>query len=64
MLAKICSGATIGLQAVPIEVEVDVASRGLPTLNIVGLPDKAVSEAKERVRSALINSHSITRLTE
>jgi magnesium chelatase family protein len=58
MLAKIISGATIGLDAVPIEVETDVASRGLPTLNIVGLPGKAVQEAKERVRSALQNSGS------
>lgn len=56
MLAKITSGATVGLEAVPIEVEVDVASRGLPTLSIVGLADKAVQEAKERVRAALQNS--------
>src|SRR3989344_1730684 len=56
MLAKITSAATAGLAAVPIEVEVDVASRGLPSLSIVGLPDKAVEEAKERVRAALHNS--------
>lgn len=46
----------LGLDVVPIEVEVDVASRGLPSLSIVGLPDKAVQESRERVRSALINS--------
>ncbi|MFH0864096.1 MAG: YifB family Mg chelatase-like AAA ATPase [Candidatus Gottesmanbacteria bacterium] len=56
MLAKVFSGATVGLESVPIEVEVDVASQGLPSLTIVGLPDKAVEEAKERVRSAIKNS--------
>lgn len=56
MLAKILSGATIGLDSIPIEVEVDVASQGLPSFTIVGLPNKAVEEAKERVRAALKNS--------
>lgn len=56
MLAKIFSGATVGLEPTLIDVEVDVASQGLPTLNIVGLPDKAVEESKERVRSAIKNS--------
>lgn len=56
MLAKVFSGAVVGLEAVPIEVEVDIASQGLPAFNIVGLPDKAVEEAKERVRSAIKNS--------
>lgn len=56
MLAKITSAAIMGLEAVAIDVEVDVASRGLPSLSIVGLPDKAVEEAKDRVRSALHNS--------
>lgn len=46
----------MGLEAVPVEVEIDVASQGFPAFNIVGLPDKAVEEAKERVRSALKNS--------
>jgi magnesium chelatase family protein len=55
MLAKVISGATIGLDSVPIEVEVDIASQGLPAFNIVGLPDKAVEESKERVRAALKN---------
>ena len=55
MLAKVISGATVGLDSVPIEVEVDIASQGLPAFNIVGLPDKAVEESKERVRSALKN---------
>lgn len=56
MLAKVFSAAVIGLTAVPIEVEIDIASQGLPSFTIVGLPDKAVEEAKERVRSALRNS--------
>lgn len=56
MLAKVFSGAIVGLEAVPVEVEVDIAAQGLPSFQIVGLPDKAVEEAKERVRSALKNS--------
>jgi magnesium chelatase family protein len=56
MLAKVFSGATVGLNPVPVEVEVDVASRGLPSLTIVGLPNKAIEEAKERVRSAIKNT--------
>lgn len=56
MLAKVFSSAIVGLDAVPIEVEVDIASQGLPSFTIVGLPDKAVEEAKERVRSAIRNS--------
>ncbi|MBI2442855.1 MAG: YifB family Mg chelatase-like AAA ATPase [Candidatus Levybacteria bacterium] len=56
MLAKVFSGAIVGLDSVPIEVEVDIASQGLPSFTIVGLPDKAVEEAKERVRSAIRNS--------
>lgn len=56
MLAKVLSAAVVGLDAVPIEVEVDIASQGLPSFTIVGLPDKSVEEAKERVRSAIKNS--------
>lgn len=56
MLAKIYSGATVGLEAVLVDVEVDVAAQGLPSITIVGLASKAVDEAKERVRSALKNS--------
>lgn len=50
------SSAVLGLEAVPVEVEVDIASQGLPSFTIVGLPDKAVEEAKERVRSAIKNT--------
>lgn len=56
MLAKVYSGSVIGLEAVPITVEVDIASQGLPSFTIVGLPDKAVEESKERVRAALKNT--------
>jgi magnesium chelatase family protein len=56
MLAKVFSAAIVGLDALPVEVEVDIASQGLPSFTIVGLPDKAVEEAKERVRSAIRNS--------
>lgn len=56
MLAKVYSSAVVGLDAVPVEVEVDISSGSLPAFNIVGLPDKAVEEAKERVRSAIRNS--------
>ncbi|MEK7142768.1 MAG: YifB family Mg chelatase-like AAA ATPase [Patescibacteria group bacterium] len=54
-LAKVNAAAVVGLEAVPVEVEVDI-SRGLPSFTIVGLPDKAVEESKDRVRSAIMNS--------
>lgn len=56
MLAKVFSGTTLGLLGVLIEVEVDVAGKGLPTLTIVGLPNKAIDEAKDRVRTAIANA--------
>jgi len=55
MLAKIKTAAVVGLDAQEVEVEVDILS-GLPAVNIVGLPDTAVQEARERVRSAVRNS--------
>jgi magnesium chelatase family protein len=55
MLAKVKSAAVVGLEGAIVEVEVDI-SAGLPTFAIVGLPDKAVQEAKERVRAAIRNS--------
>ena len=57
MLAKVTSAAVIGLDAVPITVEVDIAAQGLPSFTIVGLPDKAVEESKERVRAPDTNSY-------
>lgn len=56
MLAKIFSGTTVGLNGVLVDVEVDIPSQGLPAFTIVGLGDKAVDEAKERVRAAIKNS--------
>src|SRR4030042_661491 len=55
MLAKVLSGAILGIDAYVVEVEVDIA-QGLPVFATVGLPDGAVKEAKERVRSAIKNS--------
>lgn len=55
MLAKVTSCAVVGLEGVLIEVEVDI-SRGLPSMTIVGLPDAAVQESRERVRAAIKNS--------
>lgn len=56
MLAKIISGANVGLDAVPISVEVDIHLGTLPSFTIVGLGDRAVEESRERVRSAIRNS--------
>jgi len=53
--AKVFSAATLGLDCLPIEVEVDM-SPGLYNFQIVGLPDTAVNESKERVSSAIKNS--------
>jgi len=55
MLAKVSSCAVVGLDGEVVEVEVDISS-GLPFFAIVGLPDTAVQEAKERVRAAVRNS--------
>ena len=56
MTARVYTAANIGFDGVPIEVECD-SSKGLPALSIVGLGNKAIDEAKERVRSAITNSH-------
>jgi len=55
MLAKVLTCAVVGLEGAIVEVEVDI-SRGLPSMTIVGLPDAAVQEARERVRAAIRNS--------
>lgn len=55
MIARIYSATAIGFEGEHIEVECDI-SNGLPTLLIVGLGNKAIDEAKERVRSAIKNS--------
>jgi magnesium chelatase family protein len=56
MLARVKSVATIGLVALEVVVEVDVADKGFPAFEIVGLPDKAVGEARARVKKAIENS--------
>src|SRR5579862_2823218 len=55
MLARVRSGALRGIDAIIVDVEVDVAS-GLPHTTTVGLPDGAVREASDRIRAALRNS--------
>ncbi len=65
MLSKVNSCAVIGLDCEPVEVELDI-SPGLGAITVVGLPDTAVQESKERVRSAVKNSGCIyptTRIT-
>lgn len=56
MLAKVLSGATVGLESIPVTVEVDIYAKSLPSFTIVGLPSKSVEESKERVRAAIKNS--------
>lgn len=55
LLAKIKSAGLFGIEGYPIDVEVDI-SNGLPAFDIVGLPDTAVKESRERVRAAIKNS--------
>jgi len=57
MFIKIPSVANSGLDSIGVDVEVNVLKRGMPTFEIVGLPAKAVSESKERVRAAINNSN-------
>lgn len=56
MLARVYSCALIGLDGQLVEVEVDITRAEMPNTMIVGLPDTAVQEAKERVRAAIRNS--------
>ncbi|NPV43062.1 MAG: YifB family Mg chelatase-like AAA ATPase [Firmicutes bacterium] len=55
MLARVFSCALIGIDGYIIDVEVDISS-GLPSFDLVGLPDTSVRESKERVRAAIKNS--------
>ena len=55
MLSKLYSAAIFGVEAFIVEIEVDIHP-GLPSFNIVGLPDTAVQESRERVRAAIKNS--------
>ncbi len=56
MLAKLQTFAMVGIDAVPIEVEVDVSPSGLPKSILVGLPEAAVKESTHRVDRAIVNS--------
>lgn len=55
MLAKVLSASYLGVEGFPVTVEVDI-SPGLPAFDLVGLPNTAIREARERVRAALKNS--------
>ncbi len=55
MIAKVLSGGLLGIDAYQVEVEVDIAL-GLPVFSTVGLPDGAVKESKDRVKSAIKNT--------
>ncbi|MCS6959392.1 MAG: YifB family Mg chelatase-like AAA ATPase [Pseudanabaenaceae cyanobacterium SKYGB_i_bin29] len=55
MLAKVASATIVGIDAVEVGVEVDI-SAGLPGMAVVGLPDTAVQESKERVKAAIKNT--------
>ena len=56
MLARIATAALVGIDAIPITVEVDVSGGGLPGLTLVGLPDATVRESRDRVRTAIRNA--------
>ncbi|MFH1575664.1 MAG: YifB family Mg chelatase-like AAA ATPase [Candidatus Nealsonbacteria bacterium] len=56
MLIKVLSATNSGLNTIGVDVEVNVASRGLPGFDIVGLPDKEVQESRERVKTAILSS--------
>ena len=55
MLARVCSAAVLGIDAYPVDVEVDITN-GLPSFATVGLPHGAVREGRERVGAALANA--------
>jgi len=56
MLAKVQSAHLLGIEPYAIEIEVDIAQRGLPHFNIVGLPDTAVKESRDRIKAAFKNT--------
>lgn len=56
MIIKVPSAAHSGLETIKIDVEINIANRGLPGFDIVGLPSKAIDESKERVRAAITSS--------
>ena len=56
MLAKLHTFSLLGIDALPVEVEVDVSPRALPKTVLVGLPEAVVRESTHRVERALVNS--------
>ena len=56
VLARLTTAAIVGVDAVPVSVEVDVSGGGLPGLTMVGLPDATVRESRDRVRTAIRNA--------
>src|SRR5215468_454405 len=56
MLARVHSMALLGIDARACEVEIDVSGHGFGNFTLVGLPDSAVKESLDRIRSALFNS--------
>ena len=56
MLAKLNTLSLLGIEALPVEVEVDVSSAPLPKTVLVGLPEQAVKESIHRVERAIVNS--------
>src|SRR5208337_3830913 len=56
MLAKLKTFTLVGIEALPVEVEVDVSPSGLPKQVLVGLPEAAVKESTHRVERAMVNS--------
>ncbi|GAB6182833.1 YifB family Mg chelatase-like AAA ATPase [Thermodesulfovibrio hydrogeniphilus] len=56
MLARVQSAHLIGIEPYAVDVEVDISQRGLPHFNIVGLPDTAVKESRDRIKAAFKNT--------
>ena len=56
MLIKVTSVSFSGLNTIKIDVEVNIAEKGLPSFDLVGMPNKAVGESRERVKTALVNA--------
>jgi magnesium chelatase family protein len=56
MLIKLSSVANIGIESICVDIEINIASGGLPKFNIVGLPSKAIEESKQRIVTAITNS--------
>ena len=56
MLAKLKTFSMLGIEALPVEVEVDISPGALPKTILVGLPEAAVKESTHRVERAMVNS--------